>query len=189
MATGASVVKRYELANREERVELLIENYGCFDDILDIELMTIENRIKEEYMYRRFTGTEELGVRVQTSSHGSPTEAKAIVSMEIEAALESHDFTNIIFKDIAGMDEIRRDLYTLELMKMDFLVLKKQVRVLKAPERNAVERFYGDGVDLRTLAEEQVIDYDSVRKRLRQARTHLKNNMFIYWEGTKRRAI
>ena len=46
MATGASVVKRYELANREERVELLIENYGCFDDILDIELITIENRIK-----------------------------------------------------------------------------------------------------------------------------------------------
>lgn len=189
MATGASLVKQYEIADREKRVCLLLENYASFDVRLEIERAILEDRIKEEYLYKRFSGAEELGVRVQTSSHGSPTEVKAIIGMEIEAALKAHDFDSILFKNISGMDEIRRDVYTLELMQMDFSVFQKQVKVLKPIDRKVLERVYMDGMDLESVAKEEYIDYASVRQRVRRARAHIKSNMYIYWDSRNRRAV
>lgn len=189
MATEASILKRYEIADREDRICLMLANFSCFDTMIDIELEGIEYRIKEESAFKRSSCVEELGVRVQTSSHGSPTEARAITNMEIEAAIQSHNFDSILFQNVTGLDEIRRDIYALEIMRMDFSVLKKQVMILKPQDRKMIMRIYNDGADYQTVADEEFIDYDSVKTRVKRARARLKDNMISFWDTHQRRGI
>lgn len=189
MATGASIVKRYEIGDREDRISLMLSNFSSFDTLLDIEMEGIEYRIKEERAYLKRSSIEELGVRVQTSSCGSITEARAYDNMEIEAAIEAHDFNNPVFRNVVGMDEIRQDIYALEIMRMDFSVLKKQVTVLKPVDRKMLMRIYNDGADYQTVAEEEVIDYDSVKTRVKRARARVRDNMNIFWDAHQRRGL
>lgn len=190
MATEASIVKKYEIADRDERVSIMLANFSSFETQLDIEMEGIEYTVKEDHSHRRCYSIEELGCRVQTSSSNySPTEAKAIENMEIERALQNHDFENPIFNHIVGVDEIRRDIYAIEIMRMDFSIFKKQLLILKPLDRKMLMRLYSDGADYSTIAEEEAIDQDSVRTRVYRARTRVKNNMFLFWDNHSRRGL
>ena len=189
MATEASIISRYILADFEERVCIMLDNYTTFEAQLEIELDGIEYRIKEERAYQRRSAKGDLGVRVQTSGISDPTYQEAVENIMIAEALKAMDFNSDIFKDNEEVEAIKRDIYAMEIMQIDFRNMKKQLRVLKPLDRDTLLSVYDEEIELQILATKEGIDYESARSRENRAKKRLQEKMIIFWNQNQRRGL
>lgn len=189
MAAGASIISKYILADFEERVCIMLENYTTFEAQLEIELDGIEYRIKEERAYQRRVARGDLGVRVQTSGISDPTFREVAENIMIEEALKKMDFNSDVFENVEEMEEIKRDIYAMEIMQIDFRDMKKQLKVLKTLDRTTLLTVYEDEVEIQTLAANEGIDYESARSRVNRAKKRLQEKMIVFWNQNQRRGL
>lgn len=189
MATEASIMKRYEIADLPERVDIMLQNYSSFEAQLEVEFTGLEYRIKEERAYRKRASKGDLGVRVQTSHISDPTFEAAAENLLVEAALKKKDFEDSLFDCVEDREEIKREVYTLELMKMDFGVLCKQLKVLKKVDRKILLDLYEEELEIQEIADAEGIDYESVRTRTKRAKGRLQVKMLEFWNSNQRRGL
>lgn len=187
MATGANIIKKYEIADYEGRVDIMLDNFDNFNAQLDLVYEGIKYRIREERAYARSCNRGELGVRVQTSGVSNPTEKIAIENIEIEEALKKKDFESSIFKNVEELDEIKRNIYIIEIMEMDYDALLKQIKLLKKLDREVLLKLLDEGMEIQEIATEAQIEYESVRTRVKRARARIKVGMIEFWNENKRR--
>lgn len=189
MATEASIVKRYEIADLSERVDIMLNNYSSFEAQLAIEFAGIEYRIKEERAYRRRASRGELGIRVQTSNISDPTYEAAAENIMIESALKKKNFDDNLFDGVDDCEEIKREVYIMEVMQLDFGILRRQLSVLKKIDRKILLDLYEEGLEIQEIADEQGIDYESVRTRTKRAKGRLRMKMLDFWSEHQRRGL
>ena len=189
MATGANIIRQYILADFEERVSIMLENYTTFEAQLEIELDGIEYRIKEERAYQRRAARGDLGVRVQTSDISDPTYREAEENIMIEEALKHMDCNLDILESCEEVEAIKRDIYAMEIMQIDFHNMKKQLKVMKSLDRSTLLTIYEEEVELQTFAANEGIDYESARSRVNRAKKRLQEKMIIFWNQNQRRGL
>lgn len=187
MAAGANIVRKYEIADYEGRVDIMLDNFDNFNAQIELVYEGIKYRIREERAYARRSNMGELGVRVQTSGVSSTTEKIAIENIEIENALKGKDFDNSIFKNVEELDEIKRSIYIMEIMEMDYNALVKQMKLLKKLDREVLLKLLDEGMEIQEIASEAQIEYESVRTRVKRARARIKVGMIEFWNENKRR--
>ena len=189
MAAEASIISRYILADFEERVCIMLENYTTFEAQLEIELDGIEYRIKEERAYQRRIARGELGVRIQSSGISDPTFREAEENIMIAEALEKMDLNSDIFDSCEEVEAIKRDIYAMEIMQIDFRNMKKQLKVMKSLDRSTLLTVYDEEVEIQTLAVNEGIDYESARSRVNRAKKRLQEKMIVFWNQNQRRGL
>lgn len=187
MAAEASIVKQYEDADFSKRVDIMLDNFASFTTQIEISFDAIKYRIKEDRAFARRQDKGDLGVRVQSSGTGSPTEREALENIEIEEALQKKDFSGAIFKNVDDVDEIKREIYVMEIMKLDYQMLEKHLRLLKKRDQKLLRDFLEDGKELEDIAEEENLTYEAIRSRIRRARSQVKCNMVCFLNENGRR--
>ena len=189
MKAEASIVKQYEYADFEKRVDIMLENFASFTARIDICYEAIKYRIKEDRAFARRQDKGDPGIRVQSSGTGSPTEREALENIEIEEALKEKDFSGTVFKDVDDVDAIKREIYIIEIMKLDFQALEKQMKVLKEKDRKILKDYLGDCMGLEEIAEAENMPYETIRTRIKRAKARVKREMVCFLNENGRREI
>ena len=186
MATEVSIVTRYGEADYSGRVDLLLDNYETFEAQIEVCFEGIKYRIKEDRAYERRHNTGDLGVRVQTSGLSNPTEAAAFENIEIEEALKSKDFDSEIMRFVDDVDEIRRDIYVMEIMELDYKMITLQRKLLSKSDQKVLVSFLDEGMDYDAIADAENIELESARSRVRRAKGNLKVKMLTFLQNNGR---
>ena len=93
----------------------------------------------------------------------------------------------VIFKNVEELDEIKRSIYIMEIMEMDYDALVKQMKLLKKLDREVLLKLLEEGMEIQDIASEAQIEYESVRTRVKRARARIKVGMIEFWNENKRR--
>ena len=186
MATEVSMVTKYGEADYSGRVDILLDNYETFLTQIELCYEGIKYRIKEDRAYERRKNRGELGIRVQTSGHSSPTETEAIENIEIEEMLKSGDFESDLLKYVDDVDQIKRDIYVMQVMKLDFGIISLQRKLLSRSDQKVLVSFLDEGMTYEDIARKEDIEMDSARSRVRRAKGNLKIKMMTFLETNGR---
>ncbi|MBE5835281.1 MAG: hypothetical protein E7309_11635 [Butyrivibrio sp.] len=87
-----NIVERYIRADIEKRVEIILDNYGMFNRILDGYEQSLSIVIRNERDYNRKRLLGDSGIRVQTSNIGDITAQTAVENVTIQQAIHDGDW-------------------------------------------------------------------------------------------------
>ena len=87
-----NIVERYIRADIEKRVEIILDNYGMFNRILDGYEQSLSIVIRNERDYNRKRLLGDSGIRVQTSNIGDITAQTAVENVTIQRAIHDGDW-------------------------------------------------------------------------------------------------
>lgn len=89
-----NIVERYIRADIEKRDEIILDNYGMFNRILDGYEQSLSIVIRNERDYNRKRLLGDSGIRVQTSNIGDITAQTAVENVTIQQAI--HDVRFVV---------------------------------------------------------------------------------------------
>lgn len=87
-----NIVERYIRADIEKRVEIILDNYGMFNRILDVYEQSLSVVIRNERDYNRKRLLGDSGIRVQTSNIGDITAQTVVENVTIQQAIHDGDW-------------------------------------------------------------------------------------------------
>ena len=187
MAAEASIVKQYEDADFSKRVDIMLDNYASFATQIEICFEGIKYRIKEDRAFTRRQEKGDLGVRVQASGTSNPTEREALENIEIDEALKKKDFSGSIFKNVDDVEAIKREIYIMEIMRLDYQMLILQIKLLKKKDQKLLQDYLVNGMALEEIADAENVAYETIRTRIKRAKSRVKCSMVSFLDQNGRR--
>lgn len=176
MATKASFITKYGSANPAKRIDIILDYYQEFPEIIEGQQESLFYRIKNEREYLRQSRRDDLGVRVQTSGSSNPTMREAIENLTIKAAVQGDEDMDELLQDVdqTETEEIFRELYILQKMREEYRLLNNQLLLLSSSEKRVFKLFMEGNRDFQELADVEGIQNASARRRIWQIRKKIK---------------
>ena len=154
MSKKNGILQRYLAADKKDRVYIMIDNYAVFEELIEVELRGIAYQLKQ----------------VMATSE------------KYKGGFKECSLSDPYYDDVEGIEELRRSILIIKMMRMDFAVMEKQIAALRPSDRKLLERIYMDDVKLETIAEEEGTSYETSKTRVRRARGRLRDNMLDFWD-------
>ena len=182
MATRAiRIVDEYATSDIKRRIDIILENYPNFLEIMDGYEESLKFLIINERKAARRRNMGELGVRVQTSGISDKTANEAIERVMLSEAIESGNMDKEL-KDIECPEEYRREAGIINEMRDDYMLLKAQIKTLPWCEFRVMDSYLNGEHDLVKLSEELNTSYEGVKSRLKRGRNRIRKTTAVYLE-------
>ncbi len=130
MAAGAiGIVGKYIDAGIEERIQIILENYPNFMEILDGYEESLKFLIINERRATRRKAMGDLGIKVMASGISDKTSSEAIDRVMLSEAFKSGNIDDEL-KDVECPEEFLKEALTIKDMRDDYYLLKSQIKTL-----------------------------------------------------------
>ncbi len=183
MVAKASIIKNYQKADVEGKVDIICKNYSNFIGIVDGCTEVLRYMIENEQDYNRRQNRGDLGVRVQTSgSHSDITATTAIRRAITREAIIACDFSGDALEGIERGDEFQEDAFTLRRMRADYELFNQQLYILNKEELRIFRLYLSGDKDFYEIAESEGIQYRSAVQKVRRAKCKIKGQMLGFME-------
>ena len=174
-----SIVETYRKAPAAKRIDIIIDNYSIFDQMIEgeEECIYIKIRREQEELRRR---TDDLGVRVQTSNISDITGNTATANADVSRAIHIGDW-RLAAKGTKHYTEYRKAIETLQLMRDDYDIVKGQLKGIK-DEEHLFQKYLNGEMKYEDLADDMKLSCDALRARIYRFRTTLKQKALFHME-------
>ena len=168
----------YNAADIPKKVELVLQNYGSFLDLLEEHECAMRIIIKNECAFAHRHDDSELGVKVQTSGTSDPTYKQAVDNLTIEKAVKEG---NLHLLD-GRLDEERLQYHQLETevisqMREDFTICIGAFKYVEIRDRSILQKYLAGERTMQELAADNEYSYDGIRNRVLKGRSALSARM------------
>lgn len=181
MATRAiRIVDEYPTANNKRRVDIILENYSNFSEMMMGFEESLKYLIINERKSARRNAMGDLGVRVQTSGTSDKTANAAIESVMLSQAIASRNLDEEL-RDVECPEEYRLEAEAICDMREDYELLCAQIKTLPYQESEVLIPYLNGTKSLFKLAEITDCSYEAVKSRLRRAKQHIRTNTEPYF--------
>ncbi len=176
-----SFYKVYKKANSEERFDLLMSKLDVFENEITKAQNQIKFEIKSERDRLREHSTEELGLKVKTSSLGDRTASEAINNVMIQEAIKSGIIDKSIVMGIPNASEIEEDIRIVRVMIMDHDLLIDMINCLSETDSELIRKHFLEKQFYKEMARKGESS-ETVRKKIKRICNKLKEETLIYFE-------
>lgn len=179
MATGARVIQCYKTANNRKRIDIICENYGCFESIINAATIGLKRIIIDEVKdLRHKDDSAELGVRIQNKGmHSEPTCRDGMLLAMVDDAIEQCDFTDGLIEGIEHEAFVIDRAETLKLMRLDLIDFNAQLDALADDEKDLFLPYIKRSKTVDDVAADVGIEYKSALQKLRRIKVRIDEGM------------
>ena len=183
-----NIVERYIRADIEKRVEIILDNYGMFNRILDGYEQSLSVVIRNERDYNRKRLLGDSGIRVQTSNIGDITAQTAVENVTIQQAIHDGDW----YAATKGADDLnkhRLEIETICQMRDDYAIVTGQLSVLQKEEYEFYLPYINGEKGCFEIAADEGLSPEAVRMRLYRYRSIVKESSIPFMESITETAL
>lgn len=177
MITGAMIVSKSGDAKPGKRVDLICKYYPCFLVVVENYIVKMKKDIIDEQDFNRRDRMGDLGIRVQTSNIGDPTQSLAVRRTMLEEAIRSGNFNEGELDDTDNKEEYIYKSSVIRDMLYDYKVFQDNLNGLMPAEKELFISYLEQKVSLLEIAESLGIKYDSAGQKIRRIKLSIKCNM------------
>ena len=174
-----NIVELYSDSSITKRVDIILDNFSCFERMLSGYEKSLSASIKRERDLNRRKSMGDLGIRVQTSHISNPTCDEVCNRIEIEEAIHNGDWK----KALVGADDFfkhRNEIITIELMRNDYDIVSGQLDSLDNEDYLLYTKYLNSSKTYIELAEDFGLTFDAVRTRVYRSRARVKKNSIAF---------
>ena len=183
-----NIVERYIRADIEKRVEIILDNYGMFNRILDGYEQSLSIVIRNERDYNRKRLLGDSGIRVQTSNIGDITAQTAVENVTIQQAIHDGDWYAAT-KGADGLNKHRLEIETICQMRDDYAIVTGQLSVLQKEEYEFYLPYINGEKGCFEIAADEGLSPEAVRMRLYRYRSIVKESSIPFMESITETAL
>ena len=184
-----NIVERYSRATVEKRIEIILDNYGSFNRILDGYEKTLSIVIRNERDYNRKRQLGDSGIRIQTSNISDITAQTAVENVTIQEAIHEGDWVTAL-KGADNLDKHRREIETICQMRDDYGIVTGQLSVVLQKEEYDFYLPYINGEKgCFEIAADEGLSPEAVRMRLYRYRSIVKEGSMPFMESITETAL
>lgn len=167
-----SIVETYSKTPASKRVDIIINNFSIFEDIIKGEEECLYVRIRREQEECLTEQRTDLGVRVQTSRISDITGNTAAANADVRSGIENGDW-RLAAKGTKNYGKYKRAIETLQLMRDDYTIVRGKLRGIRDDDH--LFRSYLSGEKTYDqMADDLQLSNDAIRARIYRFRTELK---------------
>ena len=85
------------------------------------------------------------------------------------------------------VDAIRREIYIMEIMRLDYQMLILQIKLLKKKDQKLLQDYLVNGMALEEIADAENVAYETIRTRIKRAKSRVKCSMVSFLDQNGRR--
>lgn len=164
----------------KERISFLMEHFGHFEQFHHAYKESIEERISCILSYER-KKRGDLGVRVMSKNTISDiTAQKAMELVDIGKSIDRGKVSSKMVQDKDERAEIMEAIFEWKLMRSEYEILKRQLRMLKPADYGIMHPYLMGEKSRKQIAKELEIERSSVDKRIYRIRKYLVEKMIPY---------
>ena len=186
--TRRNIVERYIRADIEKRVEIILDNYGMFNRILDGYEQSLSIVIRNERDYNRKRLLGDSGIRVQTSNIGDITVQTAVENVSIQQAIHDGDWYAAV-KGADNLNKHRLEIETICKMRDDYAIVTGQLSVLQKEEYDFYLPYINGEKGCFELAADEGLSPEAVKMRLYRYRSIVKESSIPFMESITETAL
>lgn len=179
-----NLVKEYYCASVTRRIELILKYYPRIDGIIRIYESGLFSEIKDEREARIREMCSDPGVRIQSSNIGNPTQTEAELNQEIATAIRCGDYRTAL-RDTENYERHKMGILTLKNMRDDYKVVTDIVKCFGRDDDGLYESYLMKKKDLFSIAEEQGVGIDAIKKRFSKSKKEVIINSENFILGNK----
>ena len=176
-----NIVERYSRADVRKRVEIILDNYGMFNRILDGYEQSLSIVIRNERDFNRKRKLGDSGIRVQTFNISDITAQTAIDNVTIQQAIHEGDWFAAT-KSADNLGKHRLEIETILQMRDDYGIVTGQLSVLQKEEYDLYLPYINGEKGCFEIAADEGISPDAVKMRLHRYRTIVKESSIPFME-------
>lgn len=180
MVTKVSIVEAYADASIEKKIEIILDNFIGFINIVEGYEKCLSIQIRNEREYNRRKNNGDLGIRVKTSGISDTTARIAIENIMIEEAIKTGNFDEAL-KGTDNVEKHKREIQTLINMRDDYVIVSSQINLLQGEDLKIFQQYLSKEMKITDIAIEENRGYDALQKRLKRSRKIVKaqSEMFL----------
>ena len=184
-----NIVERYSRATVEKRIEIILDNYGSFNRILDGYEKTLSIVIRNERDYNIKHQLGDSGIRIQTSNISDITAQTAVENVTIQEAIHEGDWFTAL-KGADNLDKHRREIETICQMRDDYGIVTGQLSVaLQKEEYDFYLPYINGEKGCFEIAADEGLSPEAVRMRLYRYRSIVKEGSMPFMESITETAL
>ena len=185
MAVRANIIETYEISNNKKKISLIIKHYSYWDGILEACIGNMVEDILDEIRYNRRAAFGDLGIRVQTSGTGNPTESIGINETMLEKAIAACDFSGGILDDTDDSEKYIRIAATIRNIKRDIKTFNRQFKFLNDEEKQEVLDYITGKQSIYDLSEKWHVEDTTAYKKIERLVSVVKDETLEAMERRK----
>lgn len=177
-----NIVELYGRSNVGKRVEIILDNYAMFNQLLDGYERSLSIVIRNERDFNRKRKLGDSGIRVQTSNISDITAKTAIENVSIQEAIHNGDY----YEALKGADNFtkhREEIETICRMRDDYGIVTGQLSVLQKEEYDFYLPYINGEKGCFEIAADEGLSPDAVRMRLYRYRSIVKESAIPFMES------
>lgn len=177
-----NIVDLYSRSNVGKRVEIILDNYAMFNQLLDGYERSLSIVIRNERDFNRKRKLGDSGIRVQTSNISDITAKTAIENVSIQEAIHNGDY----YEALKGADNFtkhREEIETICRMRDDYGIVTGQLSVLQKEEYDFYLPYINGEKGCFEIAADEGLSPDAVRMRLYRYRSIVKESAIPFMES------
>lgn len=177
-----NIVELYGRSNVGKRVEIILDNYAMFNQMLDGYERSLSIVIRNEREFNRKRQLGDSGIRVQTSNISDITARTAIENVSIQEAIHNGD----CYEALKGADNItkhRKEIETICRMRDDYGIVTGQLSVLQKEEYDFYLPYINGEKGCFEIAADEGLSPEAVRMRLYRYRSIVKESAIPFMES------
>ncbi len=163
-----NILDEYDHSNVNKKINIILSNYPCFDEIMNgfEECLTI--MIKYEIKGNKSSNTDELGIRIQSSGMSDTTAANALENIVIEDAIHKGTL-NDLFKNYECSQELLHKIDVINSMREDYRVLLGLMKTMNV-QKDSSFISYVNGNDIQKICDQTNKTYEGVRSSIKRSK-------------------
>lgn len=125
-----SIVETYSKKPVSKRVDIIINNFSIFEDIIKSEEECLYVKIRREQEECLAEQRTDLGVRVQTSRISDSTGDTATANADVRSGIENGDW-RLATKGTKNYGKYKNAIETLQLMRDDYTIVRGKLKGIR----------------------------------------------------------
>lgn len=183
-----NIVELYGRSNVGKRVEIILDNYAMFNQLLDGYERSLSIVIRNERDFNRRRQLGDSGIRVQTSNISDITAKTAIENISIQEAIHNGDYLTAL-KGADNIAKHRKEIETICRMRDDYGIVTGQLSVLQKEEYDFYLPYINGDKGCFEIAADEGLSPEAVRMRLYRYRSIVKESAIPFLESITEDAL
>lgn len=169
-------INSYYDSGAEKRLGMLLDHYSSFPGFIRTLQFQTTYKIDAEFDSMNADSAELLGVRVQTSGLANITESKGMRLAELTKAFDTGVVDRDLLKGIEDAENYRMEIWVIYSMKKDYELVDGVIKNLDENDYPFYSEYLKRKRELKALADEYGMEYETARKRIARIRRQIKNS-------------
>jgi len=170
-----SIVETYSKKPASKRVDIIIDNFSIFEEIIKGEEECLYVKIRREQEERSAEQRTDLGVRVQTSRISDVTGNTATTNADVRSGIENGDW-RLAAKGTENYGKYKNAIETLQLMRDDYTIVRGKLRGIRDDD-HLFRSYLAREKTYEQMADDLKLSNDALRSRIYRFRTELKERV------------